>query len=218
MKNNSNSLINKFADIHSELTKLNKRVSNSEVNNEKTKELLKEEIANRHAFEKNIFNQFEQYNGKLFSLKKAYEDINNNLNSKIDSLKNINESNLKSNNDNILKNIDEKLNRIEKLEEKTSIMNLELTNNNDIINKNIYKNNEKLSEDINKIKEDVEKKYSEVNLLEDKFLKFKYLVSDDIKEINKNFIIIKNDVDLLQSFKEGATNNFKDITEEFLNK
>lgn len=216
MKNNPNSMINKFADIHAELVKLNKRVANMEVTVSSCDEGLKDEIQVRQQSEKKNFQQTELINGKMFSLRKALEDISNSVIEQFDSFKFKSDEGQKKNNESLLKSMEERLNKIDLIEKRTKELSIEATKNAEVFDSKINKGVESLTEEVKSLKFELEKQNLTVSVLEKRVGDFYNVLADDVKEIMKQLTVMKNEVDLLKSYKESSITNFKDITSEFI--
>jgi predicted nucleic acid-binding Zn-ribbon protein len=218
MKNNPNSLINKFADIHSELVKLNKRLSNLENIQEKTNDEFKSEIKHRQNIETKSYQQGELLNGKIFAIRKGLEDISNSLNDKLDNFKEYNDNCLKSNNNSLVKSLQDKLSKIEVLENKTKEIDKEMTNNNEENNKRFTKSIDYLNDQVRELKNEFNKQSSAVEVIERRLSDFYNNLTEDIRDLIKQVTGMKNDIEVLKSFKENSLINFRDISNQFIQK
>ncbi len=218
MKNNPSSLINKFADIHSELVKLNKRICNLEIIQEKTNESIKVEESQRLQIEKKNFSQSEHINGKIISLKKGMDDISNGITAQFESFKVMFEENLKGNNERLISSLEEKINKIDLIDKKIICNERASSENTEKMQKTFTASVDSLSSEYRKLKTEVEKQAVLISNNERKNLDLFNTLSGDIKEIMKQVVIFKNDIEILKNFKESTIMNFKDITNEFINK
>lgn len=218
MKNNPNSLINKFADIHSELVKLNKRIANAETMQERSIEDLRSEVQSRQNIEKKAYQQGELLNGKIFSLRKGLEDLTSTINNQIDNIKENNENALKNNNNNLLQSLQDKLNKIETLENKTKQIDTEINKNNDDYNKKFVKGLDSLTDNFRILKNDLTKQGAAVEVVEKRLGEFYSSLVEDIRDLIKQMSVLKNDVEMLKQFKESSLVNFRDISNQFIDK
>lgn len=216
MKNNPNSLINKFAEIHSELVKLNKRLSNVEIAQEKTSLSVKEEVSLRNSMEKKNFQQFEQINGKFFSLRKAIEDMNENIPKQIQSIKEENEYSNKESNDAFHKSIENKLRTVDSLSQRNKQLEEELQKVKNNMQENLNQEVDILNSELKKLKLENEHQGAYISTMEKKLKNMENHLTSEINDLHKNFEALKNDVVILKNFKDTSVNNFKDITNEFI--
>ena len=218
MKTNQNSLLNKFADIHAELVKLNKRVCNIESVQEKNIEELKNEVIQRQNTEKKTYQQSELLNGKIFSIRKGLEDLTSNFSNQLESFKEKADDNLKTNYDNLFKSINDKVNRIEIIEKKTKDLDKEIEINNTDNNKKLMKGIETLNENFRDLRNELEKQASTVEVVEKRLGDFYNSLTEDIRELVKQVAQLKQDQEVLKSYKESCQLNFRDISNQFIDK
>lgn len=218
MKNNPNSLINKFGDIHTELVKINKRVANLEIIQDRNNESIKEESTYRQNTEKKSFQQTEIVNAKIQNIKKSIEDLTASTNQNVEELKTQLSYEIKTKNEGLLASLEERLNKIGSLEQKTKDIENLIEKNNQETQRQIMKSVEILSTDYKKLKIDFDKQNNHINNIDKKYNDMFVNLSKDIKDLIQQMAINKNDIDMLINFKESTIVNFKDITTEFINK
>lgn len=218
MKNNPNSLINKFADIHTELVKLNKRQSNIEIYLDRTNLNLKDEIFLRDGIEKKNFLNYESLNEKISMLKSSIHEKANEDKVEISEMKNKFEEMIKSCQVNNKKDSDEKTIRLDIIEGRVVDNEKTIENIKNLIeSKNAFLL-ESFNKEIREVKSDIEKQTYQIQSIDKKNNEVIGMIINDIKEINKNIIGMKNDIEVIKVFKENTNINFKDITNEFVKK
>lgn len=215
MKNNQNSLINKFADIHSELLKLNKRISNIEITQEKSVEEMKNEILQRQGTDKKSFQQNELLNNKIFSIRKGLEDLSLNMNQQFEQYKEKNEDHASKSNEKIMKTLGDKINKIESLDTKFENIFKELTKQSEENNMKSKANIQILNDNILTMKSEFDKQSSIVDILERKIDNYYESFSNDIKNIYSEVKQMKYEIDNLKVFKDSCSNNLKEISNHF---
>jgi len=216
MKNNPNSLINKFADIHAELIKLSKRINNLETISDKNNEEIKNENTLRQGFEKKSYQQGELLNGKIFSLRKGLEDLTSSINQQLDIFKEKQDENLKENNNKIFNSLQQKLEKVEQLDEKTKEIDKEMCSKNDENNKKITKGLEIVTENLRNLNNEVVKQGAAVEIIEKRLGEFYNNLTDEMKSLAKQISGLKNEIEVLKNFKESSLINFRDISNQFL--
>lgn len=215
MKNNQNSLINKFAEIHAELLKINKRISNIEIIQEKSIEEMKNEVLQRQGTDKKTFQQNELVNNKIFSIRKGLEDLSINMNQQLEQYREKNEDHALKTNEKIMKNLGDKINKIDSLDSKFENFSKELSKLTEENNIKAKANIQILNDNILTMKSEFDKQSSILDILERKIDNYYDSFSNDIKNLYTEVKQMKYEIDNLKNFKDNCSNNLKDISNHF---
>ena len=93
-----------------------------------------------------------------------------------------------------------------------------MSNNNEENNKRFSKSIDYLNDQVRELKNEFNKQSSAVEVIERRLSEFYNNLTDDIRDLIKQVSGMKNEIEVLKSFKENSLINFRDISNQFIQK
>ena len=212
-----NSVIKKVTNQDSDIKKLEKRIKDLENLTTNLSILFDEEKTKRKEFEENaLIKQTGNYQ-QIENLKNAIDELSNLLNQSIEDIK-LKTNNILDDRSNKLQNmIDKKMKIFDIYDKKTAENEFNHKNFEDNINLKFFNLKSEVDSTFKNFREELNTSATRLDFFEKKLFDNFNTIKEEINNLNKDVLEIKNELNSLKLFKENSNNNFRIIKSDMLN-
>ena len=212
-----NSVIKKVTNQDSDIKKLEKRIKDLENLTTNLSILFDEEKTKRKEFEENaLIKQTGNYQ-QIENLKNAIDELSNLLNQSIEDIK-LKTNNILDDRSNKLQNmIDKKMKLFDIYDKKTAENEFNHKNFEDNINLKFFNLKNEVESTFKNFREELNTNATRLDFFEKKLFDNLNTMKEEINNLNKDVLEIKNELDSLKLFKDNSNNNFKIIKSDMIN-
>ena len=212
-----NSVIKKVTNQDSDIKKLEKRIKDLENLTTNLSILLEEEKTKRQGFEENALTKQTGNYQQIENLKKAITELSNLLNESIEDIK-LKTNNLLDDRSNKLQNmIDKKMKLFDIYDKKTAENEFNHKNFEDNINLKFFNLKNEVESTFKNFREELNTNATRLDFFEKKLFDNLNTMKEEINNLNKDVLEIKNELNSLKLFKDNSNNNFKIIKSDMIN-
>ncbi len=212
-----NSVIKKVTNQDSNIKKMEKRINDLENLTTNLSILLEEEKTKRQGFEENALTKQTGNYQQIENLKKAITELSNLLNESIEDIK-LKTNNLLDDRSNKLQNmIDKKMKIFDIYDKKTAENEFNHKNFEDNINLKFFNLKSEVDSTFKNFREELNTSATRLDFFEKKLFDNFNTIKEEINNLNKDVLEIKNELNSLKLFKENSNNNFRIIKSDMLN-
>ena len=212
-----NSVIKKVTNQDSDIKKLEKRIKDLENLTTNLSILFDEEKTKRKEFEENaLIKQTGNYQ-QIENLKNAIDELSNLLNQSIEDIK-LKTNNILDDRSNKLQNmIDKKMKLFDIYDKKTAENEFNHKNFEDNINLKFFNLKNEVESTFKNFREELNTNATRLDFFEKKLFDNLNTMKEEINNLNKDVLEIKNELNSLKLFKDNSNNNFKIIKSDMIN-
>ncbi len=212
-----NSVIKKVTNQDSHIKKLEKRINDLENLTTNLSILLEEEKTKRKGFEENALTKQTGNYQQIENLKNAISELSNLLNDTIEDIK-LKTNNLLDDRCNKLQNmIDKKIKIFDIYDKKTAENEFNHKNFEDTINLKFFNLKSEVESTFKNFREELNSSATRLDFFEKKLFDNFNTIKEEINNLNKDVLEIKNEITSLKLFKDNSNNNFRIIKSDMLN-
>ena len=212
-----NSVIKKVTNQDSDIKKLEKRIKDLENLTTNLSILLEEEKTKRQGFEENALTKQTGNYQQIENLKNAIDELSNLLNQSIEDIK-LKTNNILDDRSNKLQNmIDKKIKIFDIYDKKTAENEFNHKNFEDNINLKFFNLKNEVESTFKNFREELNTNATRLDFFEKKLFDNFNTIKEEINNLNKDVLEIKNELNSLKLFKENSNNNFRIIKSDMLN-
>ena len=212
-----NSVIKKVTNQDSDIKKLEKRINDLENLTTNLSILLEEEKTKRKGFEENALTKQTGNYQQIENLKNAIDELSNLLNQSIEDIK-LKTNNLLDDRCNKLQNmIDKKIKIFDIYDKKTAENEFNHKNFEDNINLKFFNLKSEVDSTFKNFREELNTSATRLDFFEKKLFDNFNTIKEEINNLNKDVLEIKNEITSLKLFKDNSNNNFRIIKSDMLN-
>lgn len=209
-------ITNRIADFNVDLLKLSKKIESIEQINETLEQNLNEEAKLRQNIEKKTFMINENFTEKLITLKNSFDTLAHAMTDQIDSLKNKILHDVIKNNQNFMNGLEESLRRVEHFEKRFNETDKDLNKMKNEQSHKLNKVEDLLHLEIKQVRHELLSYTTKVEMLEKRICDNTHDIKEDLKNVCREVNLIKNEIEMMKSFKHNIQLDLKDLSGEVI--